>query len=101
MKARFFEFSKKANSTKVPDLTQGTELSVVLKSESDLTSPSIELALSAFTPYTYCYLYELEKYFFISDFFKWSLYCSFIRGCACDVPQRDPCGNYICRTKRE
>lgn len=67
MKARFFEFSKKANSTKVPDLTQGVELSVVFKSESDLTSPLIELALSAFTPYTYCYLYELEKYFFISD----------------------------------
>lgn len=68
MVVRFYSFSKKENSTKRP--TGGTDFNCVLKSDSGVVSPVIELRMALAenpTTYNYAYIPDYDRYYFVSD----------------------------------
>lgn len=73
----FYSFAKRLNSTKQP--TVGTDLSCLVKSDSSIVNPVIELSTDP-TGYNYCYIAAFNRYYFIDDivFQKgiWIVYCS-------------------------
>ena len=73
MKVRFFTFSKKYNSTARPS-TGYSEYECVIKSSSDVITPTIELqiGLSANpSSFNYCYIPDYNRYYWVKD---WTFY---------------------------
>lgn len=73
----FYSFAKRLNSTKQPTGT-GTDLSCLVKSDSSIVNPVIELSTDP-TGYNYCYIASFSRYYYIDDivFVKgiWNVYC--------------------------
>lgn len=73
---KFYSFSKRLNSTKQP--TGGTDISCLVKSDSSIVNPVIELSTDP-TGYNYCYIASFSRYYYIDDivFVKgiWNVYC--------------------------
>lgn len=61
----FYKFSKKQNSTKRP--TGGANLSCVIRNDSSIVNPVIELKYSDPTEFNYCYIEEFNRYYFIQN----------------------------------
>lgn len=74
---KFYSFAKRLNSTKQP--TAGTDLSCLVKSDSSIINPVIEVSTDP-TGYNYCYISAFGRYYYIEDivFQKgiWICYCS-------------------------
>ena len=68
MEVILYEFSKKENSTKVPTTT-GTSFNCIIKKESGLISPVIELniGLNEAPTYNYAYIPAFNRYYFIEE----------------------------------
>ena len=78
---KLYNFSKKANSTKVPAANTATELNVTLKENVSLYSPSFILSTEP-NQFNYCQLDD--KYYYINDY----VYVgrnTFIINCTLDV----------------
>lgn len=75
---RFYSFAKRTNSTKQPTGT-GTELSCLIKSDSSIINPVIELSTDP-TAFNYCYIPSFNRYYYINDIvFQrgiWLCYCN-------------------------
>lgn len=65
MKAYFFNFSKRVNSTKQPSLSSGVELDVVLKQPTSIHNPTLRIQSPSFN-YNYCYIPEFLTYYWLS-----------------------------------
>lgn len=78
MKAIFYDFSKKENSTARP--TGGVEFDVILKDATSVLTPVLEMRLVTFPTSTYCYIPEFKRYYFISnweyEFGLWQCSCN-------------------------
>lgn len=69
MKVRFYTFSKKYNSTARPSGTYA-EYECVIKSSSDVITPTIELQMGLSTnpsAYNYCYIGDYGRYYWVKD----------------------------------
>ena len=86
---RFFKFSKRENSTALPDVTGGAVFSCTLKDNCSLNNPIIKLELrnsgGNFDPnmwpdYNYCWVKPWNKFFFVSDWTNdgplWHAHCT-------------------------
>lgn len=74
MKVRYWQnFTKRKNSTKRPDLTQGTEIEVYLKDNCSLENPVFVIDDDLKT-WGYCYAPTLSRYYFITDIVSISSY---------------------------
>lgn len=62
----FYNFSKKKNSTKIPDVS-GTSYDVILKDECSITDPVILLNGGNKANWNYCYIPSFNRYYFIKD----------------------------------
>ena len=87
MNVYLFGFSKRKNSTKQPTLTDGTLVTVQLKDETSVTSPTLILNLKNSqgqpiqpTIYNYVYIPLYLRYYFIVDWQYqngvWAAYCN-------------------------
>lgn len=81
--ARFYNFSKRENSTARPDLTAGLVFNFTLKDRAALNSPDfrVDLGGADVVPfYNYCYVAEWDRYYFINDWTAdhnlWIAHCS-------------------------
>lgn len=72
MNVRFFNFSKRENSTARPAASAGLNFNVALKSDSGVLHPTIELRLSSGNPsqYNYAYIEEYGRYYYVSEW-RW------------------------------
>ena len=67
MKLRYWlDFNKRQNSTKRPDLNQGTEINVYLKDNTSLDNP-VFIVSGELRTWSYCYAPSLSRYYFITD----------------------------------
>lgn len=67
MKLRYWlDFNKRQNSTKRPDLSQGTEIDVYLKDNTSLDNP-VFIVSGELRTWSYCYAPSLSRYYFITD----------------------------------
>lgn len=86
---RFFKFSKRENSTALPDVTGGAVFQCTLKDNCSLNNPIIKLELrnsgGNFDPnmwpdYNYCWVKPWNKFFFVSDWTNehplWAAHCT-------------------------
>lgn len=86
---RFFKFSKRENSTALPDVTGGAVFSCTLKENCSLNNPSLRLELqrldgthdpNAWPDYNYCWVKPWNKFFFVDDWVNefplWRAQCS-------------------------
>ncbi len=86
---RFFKFSKRENSTALPDVTGGAVFQCTLKDNCSLNNPVIRLELrnnqnqfdpNAWPDYNYCWVKPWNKFFFVSDWTNehplWAAHCS-------------------------
>ena len=67
---KFYSFSKKENSTKVPTspVVPSAEYSCLLKDGSGVISPELEIATSAnVSAWNYCYIPDFGRYYFVSE----------------------------------
>lgn len=64
----FWSFDKRRNSTKTP-ATDGVKYEILLKEETSILSPTIELhaAASEFLGFNYCRLPHFSRYYYITD----------------------------------
>ena len=68
MKARFYTFSKRNKSTKIPSNTDSyDELTVALKDSTSVLAPVLLLQSLVPLTYNYVFLVEWNRYYFISD----------------------------------
>lgn len=70
MKVTLFSFAKKDNSTARPTMSSGTEYDCYLKDGTSVVDPVIVLDLPSktnFTKYTYAYIQEFGRYYFVRD----------------------------------
>lgn len=73
MNCKLFGFAKKKNSTKQPDLTSGTDVTIQIKEPTNVTAPVLILNLKQNgqqiqpTIYNYVYLPLFLRYYFIDD----------------------------------
>lgn len=68
-KCRFYAFSKRVNSTKIPDVSY-TELDIILKAGSSAINPAISCDFGQGgnpTGFNYCYIPEFNRYYFVGD----------------------------------
>lgn len=67
-KVKFFIFSKRLNSTKIPS-TAGTEYNCIIKSESGLSNPTVELVLApTWSPsYNYCNIPAFGRWYWVRE----------------------------------
>lgn len=79
----FYSFSKKQNSTKRPTADAVLTAECLIKDETSIISPVLELVLGASqTPYNwnYCYIANFDRYYYIDDWSynrgAWSARCS-------------------------
>lgn len=70
MIVKFWDFQKRINSTKQPS-DQGVDLNVVLKNDTSILAPGLQLAAVNKPIYNYCYVSEFSRYYFIADW-EWS-----------------------------
>ena len=66
MQAVFYNFTKRKNSTEIPT-TFGTPIDILLKDSTSLSAPVIELRVDGKPSYTYCYIPDFSRYYFIND----------------------------------
>ena len=66
MKIRFYHFSKRNKSTKVPDTTY-TEIEGYLKEKTSITHPTFLIQTFNAAEYNYIYVPSWRRYYFISD----------------------------------
>lgn len=66
MKIRFYHFSKRNKSTKVPDTTY-TEIEGHLKEKTSITHPTFLIQTFNAAEYNYIYVPSWRRYYFISD----------------------------------
>lgn len=59
-------FSKRKNSTSIPDVTNWTEITFTYKNPTSLKSPILELATNDAT-FTYAYIPDFARYYFVTD----------------------------------
>lgn len=69
MQARFYAFSKRRNSTKVPASTEGVDRDIVLKKPTSLTNPVIQTQ-TVNDGVNYVYIPEFTRYYFVDDTIK-------------------------------
>lgn len=81
--ARFYNFSKRENSTARPDITAGLVFNFTLKDRAALNSPDfrVDLGGADVVPfYNYCYVAAWDRYYFINDWTAdhnlWIAHCS-------------------------
>lgn len=70
MKVTLFSFAKKDNSTARPAMNTGTEYECYLKDGTSVVDPVIVLDLpnkTTFTKYTYAYIQDFGRYYFVRD----------------------------------
>ena len=62
-------FRKRKNSTLIPPSNSGTEYICLLKDDTSVTAPEIELSLASSNPvsYTYAYIPSFSRYYFVND----------------------------------
>lgn len=65
----FQNFEKKKNSTKQPVLSTGTEFLCLLKEDTGVIEPEIEISLASNNPisYTYAYIPSWNRYYFVNN----------------------------------
>lgn len=64
----FYKFSKRKNSTKIPEIS-GLNVVVNLKSNTSVLNPTLEVVASDdITGYNYCYIATFARYYYIEDF---------------------------------
>jgi hypothetical protein len=66
MQVRFYHFSKRNKSTKVPTVTY-TAVNCFLKEGTSLTAPVILIQTFNAAEYNYCYIPDFRRYYFISN----------------------------------
>lgn len=66
MKVRFYDFSKRRNSTKQPPATGYTEKEVYLKESTSIKNPSFVLSGTNFS-WNYAYIPDWDRYYFVDD----------------------------------
>ena len=66
MKVRFYNFSKRRNSTKQPPSTGYTEKEVYLKESTSIKNPSFVLNSTDFS-WNYAYIPDWNRYYFVDD----------------------------------
>lgn len=62
----FYDFSKRENSTKRPSGT-GHTYNCLLKDETSIENPVLELSISSPTFYNYAYISDFSRYYFVTD----------------------------------
>lgn len=67
MKVRFYQFSKRNKSTKLPENVTYVEKDVVLKDKTSVIHPVLLLQTFNAAAYNYFYIVEWNRYYFISD----------------------------------
>lgn len=68
MKVRFYNFSKRNNSTKTPGNTDSyTELECHLKDSTSVLSPVLEIQTTVAAAFNYAYIPSWNRYYFVSD----------------------------------
>lgn len=67
MKVRFYNFSKRKNSTKLPSSSY-TELSVLLKDDTSVHDPVLQISGGPNVSYNYAYIPTFDKYYFVKDY---------------------------------
>lgn len=60
-------FKKRKNSTKIPATGTGTTLTAVLKDNTGILNPVIELAGYGYVPTTYVHIPDFGRYYFVTD----------------------------------
>lgn len=66
MKVRFYNFSKRKNSTKQPSGTY-TEKECKLKDDTSMHDPTVQIAADPTPGYTYAYIPDWDKYYYVQD----------------------------------
>ena len=66
MKVRFYDFSKRRNSTKQPPSTGYTEKEVYLKESTSIKNPSFVMNATNFS-WNYAYIPDWNRYYFVDD----------------------------------
>lgn len=80
MEVRFFNFSKRVNSTKTP--SGGSSFDCILKDACSVLNPDIELKLGQTdnpTSYNYCYIPDFQRYYFVKWYYSnrcWHAQCT-------------------------
>lgn len=69
MQARFYAFSKRRNSTKIPASDEGVDRDIVLKKPTSLINPVIQTQ-TVNDEVNYVYIPEFARYYFIDDTIK-------------------------------
>ena len=70
MKIYFFTFSKKYNSTAQPVISSGTEFDCVLKSDTGVIAPTIELNVGLTvnpSAYNFAYIPDFARYYWVTE----------------------------------
>lgn len=67
MKVRFYQFSKRNKSTKLPENVTYVEKDCVLKDKTSVTHPVLLLQTFNAAAYNYFYIPDWNRYYFISD----------------------------------
>ena len=77
--ATFYNFYKKKNSTKLPDVS-GTSYDIFLKDPCSVTDPVILLNGGNKVNWNFCYIPVFERYYFIKDWISdhdmWEAHCT-------------------------
>ena len=66
MKVRFYNFSKRKNSTKQPSGTY-TEKECKLKDDTSMHDPTVQIASDPTPGFTYAYIPDWDKYYYVQD----------------------------------
>lgn len=66
IKVKLWSFTKRENSTKIPAGT-ATEFDCVLKDDTSIVNPTIELSANNLTSYNYAQISDFGRYYFIRD----------------------------------
>ena len=67
MKVRFYNFSKRKNSTAIPSSSY-TELTVLLKNDTSVHDPVLQIAGGPNITYNYAYIPTFDRYYFVKDY---------------------------------
>lgn len=67
MKVRFYNFSKRKNSTALPSSSY-TEKDVLLKNDTSVHDPVLQIAGGPNVSYNYAYIPTFDRYYFVKDY---------------------------------
>lgn len=70
MNVTFYVFQKRANSTLTPT-ADGITFNCLLKDDTSITEPKLEVKLAMYPIYNYCYIEEFARFYFVTD---WQYY---------------------------